>query len=264
VDSLTLFALELFAQGNDGYETGKRIGMVVGGIMALIGVLKYLQKMQQQREMLALKKFQEGDIEEENPVVKTFPRGKLLRKLRPTKELLAFTATKDSWFDETYLKQVAKEVFTTIRDAWESRDWDLLKGYVTPDFYADYVEAVKTKKGKQRPMSFEDLRLTRMEVVQFVASSKPDNHSFTVLITAESMVEEEDEDEDSDDEETERVAYQEFWTFKRRKRWQLHKFRDIGTSDAVQEQNVMATEWFKEFRDEVNTKPDNMDFVIPS
>ena len=40
--------------------------------------------------------------------------------------------------------------------------------------------------------------------------------------------------------------------------------RDVTNSDAVQEQNVLAIEWFKEFRDTVNKDRETMDFVIAS
>lgn len=255
--------LELLA-ATDTMEQVKRYIAISLGIMSLVGILKYIQRVQYQREQKALKRFQEGIFDDEDKVVPTVPRGKLLRKLRPTKEIIAFAGTKEKWFDPTYLKQVAKEVFTNFRDAWETHDFDLLRGYVTPEFFDEYYEKVTTKKGKDRPMSFADLRLSRMEIVHFNAAAKKENHAFTVLITAESLVEEDDEDEDEEADENEKVAYQEFWTFIRRKRWQLHRFRDITNSDAVQEQNVLATDWFKEFRDDVCTHPDNMDFVIPS
>lgn len=255
--------VELLAAADTMQQVQRYIAISLG-IMALVGILKYVQRVQYQREQAALKRFQEGILDDDPDVVKTVPRGKLLRKLRPTKEILAFAGTKDKWFDPTYLKKVAKEVFTNFRDAWESWDFELLRGYVTPEFFDDYYENVTTKKGKDRRISFEDLRLSRMEIVHFNAAAKKENHSFTVLITAESLIEEDDEDDDEESDNDEKVAYQEFWTFTRRKRWQLQRFRDVTNSDAVQEQNVLATDWFKEYRDEVCTHPDNMDFVIPS
>jgi hypothetical protein len=195
----------------------------------------------------------------------TVPKGKLFRKVKPTKILLEFMATKDKWFNPEYLREVAKETFKNIRDAWEESDFELLRGYVTPAFYDRYEESMEEKDELLRPKPLSNMKLLRIDLVHFNASAKPENHTFTALISAEDLEFEEDDDDDDRrrDRKGPRIDYQEFWTFKRRSRWQLDRIRTVEISDAVLEQNALQTDWFKEFRDHYNDEPDNMDFVIP-
>ena len=261
---LTAILIEpLFAASTE--DITLRASIVSGAIFVLIGIWKMVLNAMHKREMAELKKFQDGNFDEdEDAPIKTAPKGKLLRKMKPTRALLEFTGTKDKWFDPDYLKQVSKELFKVLRDAWEESDFDSLKGYLTVECFDDYVTEITEKKGRFRPRSFDDLRLMRLEIVHFNAGAKTESNTFTVLVSAQSTVEDDEEDDVKKKEEEEKIDYQQFWTFKRRKRWQMAKFGDIESSDAILEQNLLNPDWFKEFRDKVNKVPEYMEFVVPS
>lgn len=159
-----------------------------------------------------------------------------------TRSLVEQLARRDSTLAPDDLIKTARATFLELQNCWQSREYWPMQARLMPDLFTQHLAQIKAMVNRHEINKIEKLTIQRLDLVHIRYTSRPEDRSFTVLISARAQ------DYYIDDREhlflrgdTAPAAFQEFWVFQYHgEHWLLREIEQTAESSLLEEDNYVA------------------------
>jgi predicted lipid-binding transport protein (Tim44 family)/intein/homing endonuclease len=160
-------------------------------------------------------------------------------KEKKTRALIDFIAQQDATFTHDALAGVARSTFLKLQECWERREYEPMKPLLMDALYRQHLAQIAGMVRSHEIDVIAQLAVERVDLVHVRYTSKPEQRTFTALITAKAR------DYYVDDRtrrflrgDASAARFQEFWTFQLQAgRWLLREIEQTRESDALKDEN---------------------------
>ncbi len=163
----------------------------------------------------------------------------IARKADKTGKLLLFLARQDPSVDPAALHNLAVNVFSTLQECWQKREYDPMKPLLMDSLFSQHTAQLRGLMKDHEINKIENLKIDKVHLVNVRYTEKLNQREFTALITARAR------DYYVDDRtgkflrgDKAPARFQEFWTFQYQDgRWLLREIEQAGESDYLKDEN---------------------------